>query len=264
MKKCLLHGLFGLVLSLAVEQPAICQSSKRPAEPRMSPSKALLDSIGRLNELVFALEEAKGRLNDTLRMAKTNLRREQRKLAEEREAFQRQRLEFLNTIEKLGGTDWPSILIGGAIAVGATLITLLFQYWHGMRNRLFKEEFKIQLNLDKANTNADQVVNADLSVVVFSSGSEKVRINYAYIEIPNDVKINAPSFAALGDQMFGHGGKFYIMQLEKAEVDGILYQKIPLNHQAILRLINERRLRKIQFVVHTTKYGLVKSSPIQI
>jgi hypothetical protein len=230
----------------------------KPNVPRNDNQRTLLDSMGALSSRNTFLVDSIEVLNDSLIILTRSLRELNQSIINERERNIKREAQLAKTIEEVGGTDWPSILIGGGIAIGATLITLLFQFWHPIRNR-FLPEFTIQLNHDQTQTVNNQVVNAQFSIVMFSASPEKVRINYVFLEVPSNIKINAPSFSSLGDKMFGHAGRFYLHQFENKEVEGILYEKITITHQAILDLINTGKLSQFVIHVHTSKYGNMKS-----
>lgn len=151
--------------------------------------------------------------------------------------------------------------IGGVLI---TSISFLFTYRSGWRNKLTRE-FTVKLKYDLKRVEGEKTIEITFKYDVDCSTSDELSINYIYFKLPKGIAGNYGPNPILDEVLdvygryYTKGGRFYINRVNKL-FKYHLGGDFCINHPEILKQIDEKKMKQIQLVVNTSKYGDVKSN----
>ena len=160
--------------------------------------------------------------------------------------------------------DLISIFLSFLSGVLLTSISFLLTYRSGWRNRL-TGEFTVKLKYNLKRVEGEKTIEITFKYEINCSTSDELSINYIYFKLPKGLAGNYgpnPTLLEVLDvygRYYTKGGRYYIDRVNK------LFKyyaggDFSVNHPEILKQIDEKKMKQIQLVVNTSKYGDVKSN----
>jgi hypothetical protein len=100
------------------------------------------------------------------------------------------------------------------------------------------------------------------AIVGDNTTGNSLSINSAYIELPKGLRGNVGPNSTLGEMLL-ETGCYYLFQ-ESKEMTHNLSDELVINDPILLDELVKRKVKKLQLVVNTSRYGKVKSNMVKI
>ncbi len=155
-----------------------------------------------------------------------------------------------------------NILIGAFFTGIASFVLYFFSNKYNWRNKLFKE-FTVYIKIDTKEKRGGKESKIQLYYEL-NNGSDKSHfISYAFFILPKKYKGRYNPQHTLGEALFGTE-RDYEESLKGKIVEHSLIGTLEIVHEGIMKAVNDGKMKQLQLVVNTPRYGLVYSNKVRI